>query len=306
MKKNYLSFLMIIAILVNCQTVWAQDCNAVGGVASFNVGCVLTDGSDKDKLLVTEYITEPANSENHTFAVLSPEVDEAGDNLVIGVTNDGVFDFSGYPTGEYCFTGFAYNQTELDAFVTGVNPLICILFGTGVLEEFCNNAEDRTAPIPVPADLGEVFDVVGAAFDGITIPNVVLAIDSVAGLVQTVEPLCIGIAESGHCVNLVNDYTDLETCISSTKDLLLNRFDAVENYPNPFNGSTNILFNSLKPEAVTFKVYNLAGGLVHERNIQSHQGKNTFIFEADGYSSGVYFFTLSNGETTVTERMIIK
>jgi len=306
MKKSYLFLLLTVSVLCHCQTVFAQTvCNAVGGVAVAPVSCVLADGSDKDNLLVTEYSTAPANSEDHTFAVLSPEVDEAGDRLIIGITDDGVFDFSTYPTGEYCFTGFAYNQTELDAFVAGVNPLICLLFGSagGVLEEFCNNAEDSGAPVPIPADLGEVFDVVGAAFDGITIPSVVSALDSVTGLINTVEPLCLGIAETSHCVEVVNNMSD---CTVSTKNLSINRFDVVENYPNPFQGSTSILFNSLKPETVTFKVYNLAGGFIHERNIQSHQGKNIFTFDADGYSAGVYFFTLNNGETTVTQRMIVK
>ena len=60
MKKSYLFLLLTVSVLCNCQAVFAQaDCNAVGGVAVAPVGCVLTDGSDKANLLVTEYSTAP-------------------------------------------------------------------------------------------------------------------------------------------------------------------------------------------------------------------------------------------------------
>ena len=46
---------------------------------------------------------------NYTYIVTGP------DSLIIGLTNTGVFDFTGKPEGEYCFTGLAYNNKQVDA-----------------------------------------------------------------------------------------------------------------------------------------------------------------------------------------------
>lgn len=85
-----------------------------------------------------------------------------------------------------------------------------------------------------------------------------------------------------------------------------NKFTVAQNFPNPFTGNTSIPFNTAKEEQLTFKVYNMLGMLVHENNFISKAGKNIYIMDASKYNSGMYVFTMSNGEQTFTRKMTIQ
>jgi len=77
------------------------------------------------------------------------------------------------------------------------------------------------------------------------------------------------------------------------------------NYPNPFNPSTNISFGLPSESHVSLKVYNLLGQevatLVDERRIA---GFHTVTFQPTDLSSGVYFYVLQAGETRLTRRLV--
>lgn len=93
--------------------------------------------------------------------------------------------------------------------------------------------------------------------------------------------------------------------VSIEEGLKLNKFDLVQNYPNPFDKSTLISFSSDANKTVDFTVYNVLGEKVKEQKIDAKRGLNQFEFISE-YPSGVYIYSLNDGEKTLTKRMIIK
>jgi hypothetical protein len=64
----------------------------------------------------------------------------------------------------------------------------------------------------------------------------------------------------------------------------------VLNYPNPFNGTTNIELTLTNDAPVRIMVYNLSGSLVSEiQNGVLYKGTHRFRFDAQGLPKGLYF-----------------
>lgn len=80
----------------------------------------------------------------------------------------------------------------------------------------------------------------------------------------------------------------------------------MENYPNPFNGSTNIEFMLDNAQHVTVIVYNLLGQEIEtliDANLQA--GSHKLNFDASGLTSGVYYYTLSTETKVETHSMVL-
>ncbi len=78
-----------------------------------------------------------------------------------------------------------------------------------------------------------------------------------------------------------------------------------QNFPNPFNPSTQISFTVPNNEMVTLKVFNVEGREVATL-FQGHtQGQHAVTFDATDLASGVYFYRLEAGSFTQTNRMIL-
>ncbi len=79
-----------------------------------------------------------------------------------------------------------------------------------------------------------------------------------------------------------------------------------QNYPNPFNNETTISFSIPEPEHVTISVFNLVGqqiGTIADRHF--NPGEYSIAWNAEGLSSGVYFYRITAGEFAETKRMIL-
>lgn len=82
-----------------------------------------------------------------------------------------------------------------------------------------------------------------------------------------------------------------------------------ENYPNPFNPSTQISFDLSQNSRVNLTVYDILGRevatLVNGKNLSN--GTYSFTFDASGLSSGVYIYRLnSNGEMQTRKMTLLK
>lgn len=78
------------------------------------------------------------------------------------------------------------------------------------------------------------------------------------------------------------------------------------NYPNPFNPSTKITFGMQKSGNAEITVYDITGKALRtlvNRNFDA--GTHTIDFNADGLTSGVYFYTLKANGYTETKKMIL-
>jgi hypothetical protein len=84
-----------------------------------------------------------------------------------------------------------------------------------------------------------------------------------------------------------------------------------QNFPNPFNPSTNIRFGLEKSGHVSLRIYDAAGRLVVNLIDESRRA-GTYVVDWDGrdgqgyrVASGVYFYRLIAGDFTRTRKMVL-
>ncbi len=83
-------------------------------------------------------------------------------------------------------------------------------------------------------------------------------------------------------------------------------FMLAQNYPNPFNASTTIRFEVPKPSHVTIKVYNLKGSTVVTLVSDEYPtGKFETIWNANGFASGIYLYTIEAGAFKDTKKLTL-
>ena len=83
--------------------------------------------------------------------------------------------------------------------------------------------------------------------------------------------------------------------INGDNDLVNAKFQLSNNYPNPFNGYTNINFVSNVSSDVTFVVFNQVGQEIYNKNITALAGiKNNISFNAAGFNSGVFYYQIKD------------
>jgi hypothetical protein len=84
-------------------------------------------------------------------------------------------------------------------------------------------------------------------------------------------------------------------------------FSLLQNYPNPFNPVTAISFQLSAFSNVTLKVYNVLGQevatLIHSREMD--EGMHEVTFDANGLTSGVYFYRLTTDNYSQIHKMIL-
>jgi hypothetical protein len=80
-----------------------------------------------------------------------------------------------------------------------------------------------------------------------------------------------------------------------------------QNRPNPFSGSTNIQVNLSESANLSIEVISITGQKVFEVNYgKSSAGIHNLTIDASQMASGVYFYTVRAGETSITNKMIVK
>jgi hypothetical protein len=83
-------------------------------------------------------------------------------------------------------------------------------------------------------------------------------------------------------------------------------YSLAQNYPNPFNPSTEINYNLAKSGNITLKVYNILGSEVATLvDGFMEAGKHIAKFNAEDFTSGVYFYTIKADNYTSTRKMIL-
>jgi hypothetical protein len=80
-----------------------------------------------------------------------------------------------------------------------------------------------------------------------------------------------------------------------------------QNRPNPFNGYTTIDVTLTESSNVVIEVLNITGQKVMELNNGTlNAGSHTFRIDGSQLSSGVYFYTVHAGNSSLTKKMIVQ
>jgi len=105
-----------------------------------------------------------------------------------------------------------------------------------------------------------------------------------------------------YCWEITSQVTDIN---STSIDELPQSFDLSQNYPNPFNPSTK--FELALPKASEWKItiYNVVGQKVDEFSGFHEAGFVEINWDAQNYSSGLYFYKAQAGDFAATRKMVL-
>ncbi len=80
-----------------------------------------------------------------------------------------------------------------------------------------------------------------------------------------------------------------------------------QNYPNPFNGTSVVNITLEERSILSLEVSNLIGQVVYtaDKGVVN-SGMHSFTIDASNLGSGVYFYTVKAGESSVTKKMIVE
>ena len=93
---------------------------------------------------------------------------------------------------------------------------------------------------------------------------------------------------------------------SDNQQTVPDKFKLGNNYPNPFNPTTNIQYSLSKPVHVQLKVYNMLGQLVATLVDQKQTtGNYQVTFHANRFASGIYIYRLQAGNFVQTKKMTL-
>jgi hypothetical protein len=107
----------------------------------------------------------------------------------------------------------------------------------------------------------------------------------------------------------VSDYSN-EAAIKidniDVKGSMNNGFKLYQNYPNPFNPITLIKYSLATRSNTELIIYNITGQKIASLvNGMKFAGEHSVIFNASDFSSGIYFYTLKEGNFLQTKKMIL-
>jgi len=102
----------------------------------------------------------------------------------------------------------------------------------------------------------------------------------------------------------VHEYSSVTSINSENSNI--NNYFLYQNYPNPFNPTTTISYQIRQDGFVNVVVYNSLGQMVEELvNKFQSIGKYSVQFEANGISSGIYFYKINTTHFTKVNKMIL-
>jgi hypothetical protein len=98
-----------------------------------------------------------------------------------------------------------------------------------------------------------------------------------------------------------------ETFSFTTSKNIPQTYSLKHNFPNPFNPSTNIVYDIPSDGLVVLKVYDILGKEVKTLvNKYQKAGEYQVSFDASNLASGIYLYRLTSGSFSQTRKMILE
>ncbi len=102
-------------------------------------------------------------------------------------------------------------------------------------------------------------------------------------------------------------YTVTPVSIIKNENSTATEFKLYDNYPNPFNATTNIKFSIIENSEVVIKVYDVTGKLIKTIfNGNLTKGIYTFLFDANDLTSGIYFINFIAGNYKENKKIVLQ
>jgi hypothetical protein len=98
-------------------------------------------------------------------------------------------------------------------------------------------------------------------------------------------------------------YNDPLASVKTNTALFLNVSDV---YPNPSNTKAFITINTITDvNSAALSITNSLGAIVSSKNIELNVGKNVIPLDVETLSSGIYFTTITSGNSKIVKKIII-
>ncbi len=98
-----------------------------------------------------------------------------------------------------------------------------------------------------------------------------------------------------------------EYMVQIKKVLIPKEFKLFQNFPNPFNPSTKIMFSLPQQNKVSLEIFNVLGesiiNLINDKIYE--EGYHTVVFDGSKLSSGIYFYKILVGNLIVVKKMVL-
>ena len=83
-------------------------------------------------------------------------------------------------------------------------------------------------------------------------------------------------------------------------------FAVSQNHPNPAVNNTSILVTTEKAGVINLRVNNILGQVVYQESVTNGALAHTFNVNVSNLESGIYFYTIQIGESSITKKMLVK
>gem|GEM_PF-4835360 len=197
---NFLTCLIVLLLFnseINAQDYFGSRCEDQSCDASFTAGTpnwpdvgeiefdpVTGMPINANDLEITSFLVEPNGFTNYAYFITGPVENEI--RPIVGVTYDGTWDFKGevgqvVEEGEYCLTGLAYNQEDLDAYLN--NIIIEAILCQCSPDENCGEGVDS---------LHQLVNLLNEKVNSICEVQTVYTIDTMLCLFRDLFPIAIG------------------------------------------------------------------------------------------------------------------
>ncbi|MGO9481628.1 MAG: T9SS type A sorting domain-containing protein [Candidatus Kryptoniota bacterium] len=101
-------------------------------------------------------------------------------------------------------------------------------------------------------------------------------------------------------------FTGVPTGVKTAPQSVANTFSLSNNYPNPFNPTTQINYSLVKSGYVTVRVYNTLGQEVASLFAGNQTAGSHFVtFDGSRFASGIYFYQLRSAGNSITKKMVL-
>lgn len=92
---------------------------------------------------------------------------------------------------------------------------------------------------------------------------------------------------------------------SSVIEIDPSTFEVLQNYPNPFSDRSDIQFVCGTSGSAKIKIFNMVGKELITHTMKTKTGTNRFTMDAKSLPSGVYMYSVTMGDKTITRRMVV-
>lgn len=100
-------------------------------------------------------------------------------------------------------------------------------------------------------------------------------------------------------------YTGNEAACPSSIGNVTSKVSSINVVPNPFSSNATVSFYSEKSGTMTERITNMLGAVVYSNQLDVKAGENTVNISRNGLNTGVYFYTITDGKSVATKRIVI-